>query len=344
MLIICPSCATSYMIETASLGVGGRMVRCARCEATWFAGGPQQQVNALIDEVIAKAETAEPEPFLRAPAGEPTPPPTLADDSGTSHAEESPAEAEAESAPIPAEPYPTETSPAAYDASHQPRTITESPSLVPLLDPAADEAAHGRDAAFHRPDEAGHDRDSDSDVESFAARRQRLKSRRQRAKCSSRWTAITLVLFAFNVALIGGRSEVVRYLPQTASLFAVIGLPVNLRQLKFEKVHILPSGTGGEGLKIEGTIVSLADKPVKIPALRFAVRNAAGQEIYTWTATPKRNVLDPGEKLAFRSELASPPVDAKDVLVRFLTAQEAADMAADKATRMALPDHGSQEH
>ena len=58
MLIVCPSCATSYMIESASLGEGGRMVRCARCKATWFAGGPkeEEQVSAFVDEVIAEAE------------------------------------------------------------------------------------------------------------------------------------------------------------------------------------------------------------------------------------------------------------------------------------------------
>ncbi len=91
------------------------------------------------------------------------------------------------------------------------------------------------------------------DVETFAARRRRMKSRRKQATRSSRWTAAILVLFAFNVALIGGRNEVVRYLPQTASLFAAIGLPVNLHHLKFENVRILPSGTGGEGLAVEGT-------------------------------------------------------------------------------------------
>lgn len=55
---------------------------------------------------------------------------------------------------------------------------------------------------------------------------------------SSRWTAFILILFAFNVALIGARSEVVRFFPQTASLFAAVGLPVNLRHLKFENMRI----------------------------------------------------------------------------------------------------------
>jgi hypothetical protein len=90
----------------------------------------------------------------------------------------------------------------------------------------------------------------------------------------------------------------------------------------------LPSGTAGEGLAVEGTIVSTTDKPIKVPDLRFAARNAAGQEVYTWTMAPASKMLDAGAKLAFRSELATPPADAKDVLVRFLTAQESADMTA----------------
>ena len=67
---------------------------------------------------------------------------------------------------------------------------------------------------------------SDQDeIESFAARRKRLQIRRKQARRSSRWTALILVLFAFNVALVGARSEVVRFFPQTASLFAAVGLP-----------------------------------------------------------------------------------------------------------------------
>lgn len=317
MLIVCPSCATSYMIETATLGADGRMVRCARCRATWFAGGVQVEVTAFVDEVIAEAEaeSTAPEPFLRAPPGERTPSPT-ADDFGAESAAESFGSFQEQPAPAPApEPAPEPTSTAAHRASVEPQSVADAPSLVPPMEQAPADVADV---------EAEHE----SDIESFAARRQRLRSRRQQAKRSSRWTAAILVLFAVNVAIIGGRSEVVRYLPQTASLFAVIGLPVNLQHLKFENVRISPNGTGGEGLTVQGTIVSSASRATKVPDLRFAARNAAGQEIYTWTAAPPRQMLDPGAKLDFRTELASPPADAKDVLVRFLTAGEAADMTA----------------
>ena len=36
MLIVCPSCASEYMIDPGRLGAEGRTVRCASCKSTWF--------------------------------------------------------------------------------------------------------------------------------------------------------------------------------------------------------------------------------------------------------------------------------------------------------------------
>lgn len=308
MLIVCPSCATSYEIDPGSVGASGRMVRCARCRATWFATPPAAAapVDAFVDSVIAEAEAeaapAAPVPPVAATAGF-----AAHDDFG----------GEAETAP---ESLPDIQTPdaatahfaaagqlAAGDADTV--TIENSPSLVPPIE--------------HMPlPEPG--AKTEDDPESFVARRRRLQAKRQKSRRSSRWTAIVLVLFACNVALIGARNEVVRYLPQTASLFAAIGLPVNLRQLDFENVRITrETDNGASILLVQGKIVSKASRPVEVPRLRFAARNATGQDIYVWTAKPDRSVLKPGETLAFQSSLAKPPVDATDVMVRFFTAQDA---------------------
>jgi predicted Zn finger-like uncharacterized protein len=37
MQIVCPYCATSYGINSASLGAAGRTVRCSRCKEAWVA-------------------------------------------------------------------------------------------------------------------------------------------------------------------------------------------------------------------------------------------------------------------------------------------------------------------
>jgi predicted Zn finger-like uncharacterized protein len=285
MLIVCPSCATSYMIDPATLGPAGRTVRCARCKSTWFAGGPHEadadaagpqiEAEAVVSGFAeATAETAESRPPTPPTAGLPTA--DFADaDGGTPPARE----------PLTA--------------------IADAPPLAPSSEQA--------EAAPPEDDSAG-----------YAVRRLRMQSRRHHKRRSSRWTALVLVLFAVNVALLGARNEVVRYLPQTASLFAALGMPVNLRHLDFENVRIVREVAGGTTiLVVQGSIVNTASSPVEVPHLRFAARNKAGQEIYSWTMQPDRGVLQPGEHLAFRSQFASPPKDAHDVMVRFLTANDA---------------------
>jgi hypothetical protein len=192
----------------------------------------------------------------------------------------------------------------------EPVAIADAPSLVPPIG--------------HAPlPDVGHAEHDPEELETFVARRERLKVRRKQSRRSSRWTALILVLFAFNVALIGARGEVVRYLPQTASLFAAIGLPVNLRNLKFEDVRISKDSQDGANiLVIEGSIVSTSSKPTEVPRLRFSARNNSGQEVYTWTALPSRSILGPGESVEFSSRLVSPPADASDVMVRFFNAQD----------------------
>ena len=311
MLIVCPSCATSYQIDPGSVGATGRMVRCARCRATWFASPPAAgtTVDAFVDSVIAEAEAQQTAPA--APPREPALP------AATNIAPPDDFGHDAESGPgaVP-DIHAPEAATAHFAAADGPAgpetetvTIDDSPSLVPPIE--------------HMPlPEPGAKAEDDS--ESFVARRRRLQTKRQKSRRSSRWTAIVLVLFAFNVALVGARNEVVRYLPQTASLFAAIGLPVNLRQLDFENVHITRETQNGASiLLVEGKIVSKSHKPLEVPRLRFAARNATGQEVYVWTAKPERDVLRPGETLEFQSSLAKPPADATDVMVRFFTASDA---------------------
>ena len=306
MLIVCPSCATSYQIDAVSVGAQGRMDRCARCRATWFASAPRAEdpVDAFVDGIIAEAEAAP--AAMPAPPRSPAPPmaPVAEDDFGH--------EAEAPAVPEAFKNVDAATQAVVEAATEPPPVVEDSPSLVPPIDhmPIPEPVAQPE------PDPA--------ESESFIARRRRLQTKRQKSRRASRWTAIVLVLFAFNVAVIGARNEVVRYLPQTASLFAAIGLPVNLRQLDFEDVRITRENQSGATiLLVDGKIVSKANKPLEVPRLRFAARNASGQEVYTWTARPERSILPAGESMEFHTSLAKPPADATDVMVRFFTASDA---------------------
>jgi predicted Zn finger-like uncharacterized protein len=288
-MIVCPTCATSYMVDPASLGPDGRTVRCARCRTTWHAGGPQEKVADFVADVVAENETNE----------------------GSSHGHTR------GSGDLVAGPETAAAAPPADVPQDDQQSLphNEAPPLVPPDEPQVEPSIEP--SVEPRPVES-------DDVESFAARRARLQERRKSRRRSSKWTAVVLVLFGFNVALIGARNEVVRYFPQTASLFAAIGMPVNLRSLSFEDVHINKDEHDGVAvLTVEGNIVSVTAKPVEVPRLRFAVRNVSGQEIYAWTSAPPRSILQAGDKAEFRSRLASPPGEAADVMVRFVNANDA---------------------
>jgi predicted Zn finger-like uncharacterized protein len=313
MLIVCPSCASSYMIDSAAVGPAGRAVRCARCKASWHAGGPKTEpdVTAFVDKVIAQAEEEQPAP-RRADA--PPPPAVETQDAAEDTSSETPVPepaAESETPPLPPPGEPVPAIAPTQGNEPEPVVIANAPPLVPPIEhePLPETA----DAEFER-----------EEAEGFDVRRLQLLARRKQSRRSSHWTAVILVLAAFNVALLGAHNEVVRYLPQTASLFAAIGLPVNLRGLKFENVRISKEVQDGDNiLVVEGAIVSETGKPVEVPRLRFAARNATGQEVYTWTLPPPRSILNAGERLQFRSQIPSPPAEASNVMVRFFSPQDA---------------------
>ena len=130
---------------------------------------------------------------------------------------------------------------------------------------------------------------------------------------------------ALVVALMVWRVDVVRLLPQTAGFYAMLGLDVNLRGLLFKDVKITTETVEGKPvLVIEGVIVGETRKPIDLPRLRFSVRDAQGAEIYAWNAVLDQPVLNPGERAWFKSRLASPPPEGRNIDVRFFNKRDIA--------------------
>ena len=302
MLIVCPTCATSYDVELASLQPNGRQVRCVRCRTVWRAE------PSHADKLLAAAAAIGPEP----------------------QAAQAPAEAFAEE-------------PAMQSADEQAGDTVEwaPPDELPAAEPAVAEIDAGEPAvafeveapptapvdldAGQPPVEVEATAEADAepleDIETYAARHQKRGFQRP----SLHWPLTNLqsgilALLIVNAILVGWRNDVVRLLPQTASFYATLGLPVNLRGLAFDSVTTTTEQHEGVPiLVVEGSVVNNTRKIVDVPRLKFVVRNAANEEVYSWTAVPPRATLPPGEAVAFRSRLASPPTDSRDVLVRFVT-------------------------
>jgi len=289
MLIACPSCATTYQIELAALGPAGRSVRCSHCRNTWFAtqGEALATTAAAVQADAAAAPPPQPEPPADAASSD-----EAAD--GTWVVVDNP--------PAP--------EPAAPDALVT--VLDDAPPIAP------DDAANPPTLEQSVPDA----------IETIAARRARRieAGRRSRPDVLRRLASVPMLIVAL-LAILGAsvqwRASLVRHMPQTASLFAAIGLPVNLRGLIFDNVKSVTEPQDGMPvLVIEGTIINVTPRTLELPRLRFALRNAAGQEIYAWTSLPAKPQLGSGDGLAFRTRLASPPAEGRDVVVRFFNRRD----------------------
>lgn len=303
MQIVCPDCGTAYQVDPTKLGRSGRKVRCARCKSSWLAAPEAEPVFAMAfshPDLGSGHVHAASRPAAPADAGEAA----------------EPASAEAEVEPG--------TNPVAADQAdrmadedgniqpeHEGATIdgdvveaADAPPLVPTARPIVIESGG-------------------NDIETLAARRAQQISRRRRLRARSNLVLVIAALLAIDAALIAWRANIVRLLPQTASLYAAIGLPVNLRGLTIRDVTISRDTHDGVAmLVIEGEIFNDSTHPVEVPRLRFAALGADKNELYAWTAMPERSVLGAGEAEPFHSRLASPPAEAHNVMVRFLNRRD----------------------
>ncbi len=135
----------------------------------------------------------------------------------------------------------------------------------------------------------------------------------------SRLQTAILVLLVVDSILVGWRPEIVDALPQTSSFYKLLGFSVNLRGLAFDDVVTTAEQREGVPiLVVVGKIINHARSVADVPRLKFIVRDAAQHEIYSWTAVPSRTLLSPGQTVSFRTELASPPPETHDLLLRFV--------------------------
>ena len=139
------------------------------------------------------------------------------------------------------------------------------------------------------------------------------------------FTTTCAAMGALALAIVIWRAEMVRLMPQTAAFYKLVGLDVNVRGLRFKDFKVTRETVEGTSmLVIEGAITGEASKPVELPRLRFSIRDAQGAEVYAWNTVLEQTVVRPGEKVEFKSRLASPPPGGRNIDVRFFSKRDLA--------------------
>lgn len=294
MHIVCPHCTTSYAINPATLGPAGRNVRCSRCKETWL---------ARSEDAIEMAAAM--------PAAMPS---------------------QAQSAPPAANDAAAEWEALAREEEGQDAPVVDSPSISAGW-PAEGEGSRP-DGDSDWPSAARQDAEDHQEI-AITTHRERLarlfrlpSPARIPFMASAGLPTACAAMGALILALMIWRADVVRLLPQTATFYKMVGLEVNLRGLAFKDIKVSHETVDGKPvLVIEGTIVGETRKPVELPRLRFSVRDAQGAEIYAWNAVLEQPLLQPGERAYFKSRLASPPPEGRNIDVRFFNKRDLAGQA-----------------
>ena len=289
MHIVCPHCTTSYEVDPANFPDTGRRVRCARCQEIWLAM-PQELVPASATKQLAE-EAA----WSAGLNGDSRPSDDWQDE-------------------LP----PHVESPSISAGWPQSDTVDATDESGPLWSSLARQDA-GADAGPVKLSPLKRLRNF------FGKRTSKSTAVPPKAVHVSRAASggvtmpvVCMVLGTVVFALIAWRTDIVRAMPQTAAFFKMIGMGVNLRGLAFEDLKISTEIANNKPvLLIEGAIIDVARKSVEIPRLRFIVRDARGTDIYSWNAVLEQPVINPGEKAWFKTRLASPPAEGREIAVRF---------------------------
>jgi hypothetical protein len=157
-----------------------------------------------------------------------------------------------------------------------------------------------------------------SAITSLLGRYEEARARNSWRGPLSRAQIFLIGLLMIDALIIGFRAELIWLMPQTASFYSAVGLPMDPYGLRFDDVSAVAERRDANPvLVVNGKIKNGRARSEAVPNLRFVIRDAGHQEIYSWSAAPAHEKLAPRETIQFRSELAWPPADTRDVVVRF---------------------------
>lgn len=283
MILVCPSCATRYIVPDEAIGVNGRQVRCAACKHSWF------QQGAQLPPREQAVPPAAPAPAVAAPA-----------------AREQEAGASV-NAQVAVQDRPVDNAAREQDFDAE----TENGEVRPrgqaqAVDVSGVEPAVARTAGWDEAD-AGYGVDTDYE--------RPVRPRRNPARL---WTYAALFFFAL-VVTAGGA---LYYLgpPQwavRAGLLADSQEPDLLFYLaKPAERRSLPNGS--EYFAFSARIVNSGPNILPVPPVEVQLRDRQDRLVFSWTTKADKTRLKPGEEASINESRLDIPKNAENLSLSFV--------------------------
>jgi predicted Zn finger-like uncharacterized protein len=132
------------------------------------------------------------------------------------------------------------------------------------------------------------------------------------------WAALIILIFALGGGGVKYRQTIASLWPQSATLYAALGMPVNLRGIEIAGVSYRDQLENGEPvLAVSGRLFNVSGHELPVPRILVSLSDGDKRELYHWTFDANVATLAPGAGSDFMTRLASPPREARHVEVRF---------------------------
>lgn len=137
------------------------------------------------------------------------------------------------------------------------------------------------------------------------------------------WLVLIAILGGLGWAAIQYRQTIANVWPQTASVYAAVGMPVNTRGIALVNITYRQEVEDGQPvLSVTGKVVNVTNRELPVPELSVVLSDDAKHELYHWNFEVGVPTLKPGAESPFLTRLSSPPPDAHNLNIRFADAGE----------------------
>jgi predicted Zn finger-like uncharacterized protein len=132
-----------------------------------------------------------------------------------------------------------------------------------------------------------------------------------------------LGLIALCVIVMGGlisyRQTIATVWPPSASFYALVGMPVNVRGLDIRNVTYRQEDEDGQPvLTVSGQVANVTGHELPVPKIQVVLSGVEKQELYRWNFDLDAATLEPGKAAPFATRLSNPPHEASTLTVQFV--------------------------
>ncbi len=132
------------------------------------------------------------------------------------------------------------------------------------------------------------------------------------------WVGLVAIVAAIGWSALRYRQDIANLWPQSASLYATLGLKVNTLGIDFvDESYHHQIEDGQDVLVITGRLHNITAHELSVPPIRVSLTDSDKRELYHWSFSPDVATLRPGQTAPFRTRLANPPRDARHAELRF---------------------------